>query len=206
MKEMYNNYKNELSKKNNLIVLISVIFIIGIIFGSIYITILSHEQKTKILEQVGNYFKTLNKLTLDNKISIFKNSIYSNLLYTSIMWLLGISVIGLPIVFIMIFFKSFTIGFSISSIFAKYGFKGILKVLLYLLPSRLIFTIYIIFLSTYSVLISIKIFYTAFKKQSINFKMFMGKYSFILVIGILISILCSLYDSFIEPFIFQIFN
>ena len=38
MKEMYNNYKKEITKKNNLVILVLIVFIIGIIFGSIYIT------------------------------------------------------------------------------------------------------------------------------------------------------------------------
>ena len=37
MKEMYNNYKKDLKNKNNILLVISVIFILGLIFGSIYI-------------------------------------------------------------------------------------------------------------------------------------------------------------------------
>ena len=204
MKEMYNNYKKELSKKNNLVILIIVIFLIGITFGSIYITILSNSQKSNIISQIALYFKSMNKISIDDKIDIFKNSLYSNLLYTIFMWVLGLSVIGLPIVFIMIFFKSFILGFSVSSIFAKYGINGLLRAILYIFPSNIIFMLFIIFLSTYSVLISNKIFFSAIKKQSINFNTFMGKYFFILVIGILISILCSLYEAFVNPYIYQI--
>ena len=204
MKEMYNNYKSDLSKKNNLIILVSVIFIIGIIFGSIYITILSNDQKQNILNETTSFFKSISKIGFDGKIEIFKNSLYSNLLYTVVMWVLGLSIIGIPIVFIMVFFKSFVLSFSVSSIFAKYGLKGLFKVLLYIFPSNILFSIFIIFLSCYSLMISTKLFKGAFKKENINFKAFMGKYTFILMIGILISILCSLYEAFIEPSLYQL--
>ena len=203
MKEMYNNYKRELKKKNNIIVLVMIIFLIGLIFGSIYISILSNEQKKIVMDSVTSFFKTSEKMNFDDKIEIFKNSLYSNLLYCIIMWTLGLSIIGLPIIFIMIFFKSFITGFSVSSIFAKYGIKGILKVILYVFPSNIVFTIFVIFLSYFSILISNKIFLSAFKKQTINFKTFMGKYFLILVIGVLISILCSLYDAFVSPLIYK---
>lgn len=203
MKEMYNNYKKEISKRNNILVLILVIFIIGLIFGSIYITILSNNQKLLIMNKVSNFFKTIPKIKFEDKIDIFKNSLYSNLLCVSSIWILGISIIGIPMVFVIMFFKSFILSFSISSIFAKYGFKGIVKVLIYLFPSNIIFTIFILFLSTYSIIISSNIFLSAFKKETINFKLFMGKYLFLLVIGVLISILCALYDAFINPFIYQ---
>ena len=204
MKEIYENYKKEIAKKNNLTVIVLVIFIIGLIFGSIYITILSNDQKTTILKQVTQYYKDIPKSTFDDKLDIFRNSLLSNIIYISTIWILGISLIGLPIIFIMLFFKSFILGFSVSSIFAKYGIKGIFKVLLYLLPTNIVITIFTIFLSAYSILISINIFKTAFKKQTINFKTFMGKYLFILVIGILICILCALYDAFINPFFYKI--
>lgn len=206
MKEMYNNYKNELRNKNTLTIIVLVIFIIGIIFGSIYITIISNDQKTTVLNQVNSYFSSLPKTNFEDKIDLFKNSLYSNMLYTFTMWVLGISIIGIPIVIIMLFFKSFIYGFSISSIFAKYGIKGLFKVILYLFPTNIVTIIYILFLSIYSILISIKLFKAVFKKQSLNFKTFIGKYFFILVIGILINILCSLYDGFAAPFIYQIFK
>ncbi len=205
MKEMYNNYKKELSKKNNILILISVVFILGLIFGSIYITILENEEKTTILNQVNNYFLS-DSSSFDEKIEIFKNSLLSNFTYIISMWLLGLSVIGMPIVFIMTFFKSFILGFSVSSIFAKYGFKGIVGVLTYIFPSHIILSIFILFLSTYSIIISLKLANSAVLKKTINFKTFMGKYFFILIIGILISILCSLFDGFVSPYITRLFT
>lgn len=206
MKEMYNNYKKDLKNKNNILLVISVIFILGLIFGSIYITILKTSEKTTILNEVSNYFLSNNKLNFEDKIDIFKSELLSNLLFTISMWLLGLSVIGLPIIFIMIFFKSFTLGFSVSSIFAKYGFKGIVGVLTYIIPSPIILSIFSLFLATYCIIISIKIAKSAFTKQTINFKTFMGKYFFILLVSILLSILCALFDAFVTPSFTKLFT
>lgn len=206
MKEMYNNYKKDLNNKNNILLVVTVIFLLGLIFGSIYITILKTTEKKIILDKVNNYFLSNIKLNFDDKINIFKNNLISNLLYTISMWLLGISVIGLPIIFIMIFFKSFILGFSVSSIFAKYGFKGILGVITYIIPSPIILSIFSLFLAVYSIIISVKIAKSAFTKQTINFKTFMGKYFFILLIGILLSILCSLFDAFVTPSFTKLFT
>lgn len=206
MKEMYNNYKKDLKNKNNILLVISVIFILGLIFGSIYITILKTNEKTTILNEVSNYFLSNNKLNFEDKISIFKTGLLSNLLYTISMWLLGLSVIGIPIIFIMIFFKSFTLGFSVSSIFAKYGFKGIVGVLTYIIPSPIILSIFSLFLASYSIIISVKILKGALTKQTINFKTFMGKYFFILLVSILLSILCALFDAFVTPSFTKLFT
>ena len=98
MKEMYNNYKKELSKKNSILLVIFIIFLIGLIFGSIYITILDDIEKTKILKEVNNFFISIDKLEFADKLSIFKNTLISNLLYFVFMWLLGLSVIGIPVI------------------------------------------------------------------------------------------------------------
>ena len=205
MKEMYNNYKKELSKKNNILILISVVFILGLIFGSIYITILETEEKTTILNKVSNYFTTVD-YSFEDKIDIFKNSLLANLAYIISMWLLGLSVVGMPIVFIMTFFKSFILGFSVSSIFAKYGFKGIVGVLTYIFPSSIVQCIFILFLASYSIIISFKIANSAFTKKTINFKTFMGKYFFILIIEIVITILGALVDGCLSTDITRLFT
>lgn len=206
MKEMYNKYRKEISKKNNFLVLILGIFILGLIFGSIYITILGKSEKTLIINSVGNYFNEIKGVSFDNGINVFKNSLISNLLYNISMWLLGLSAIGLPVIIIMVFFKSFVLSFSVSSIIAKYGFKGILGALLYIFPSPLITGIFSIILGTYSMIISVKLIRSAFTKQTINFKSFMGKYFFILLISILVSVLCALIDAFASPYILKLFT
>ena len=206
MKEMYNNYKKELSKKNSILVAVFIIFIIGIIFGSIYITILKNSEKTLILKEVNSYFLSMDKISFNDKLDIFKSSLISNLLYFISMWLLGISVIGVPIIIVMLFFKSFIVGFSISSIFAKYGFKAILGTILYIFPSSIVTCILMLILASYSIILSIKIIEGAFIKKNINFRTFMGKYFFLLVISILISILCSLYDAFVSPSVLKLFT
>lgn len=206
MKEMYNKYRKEISKRNNFLILILVIFILGLIFGSVYITILGKSEKNLIINSVSNYFNELKNINFDNSINVFKNSLISNLLYNVSMWLLGLSAIGLPIIIIMIFFKSFVLSFSISSIIAKYGFKGILGALLYIFPSPLITSIFSIILGTYSMIISVKLIRSAFTKQTINFKSFMGKYFFILLISILVSVLCALIDAFASPYILKLFT
>ena len=122
------------------------------------------------------------------------------------MWLLGLSVIGIPIILIMVFFKSFVTGFSIGSIFACYKSKGIIGILLYIFPNSIITCVFTIFLGTYSLILAIKLLLHAFGKKTLNFKGFMGKYFFILLICILVSILCALFEAFINPSILNLFT
>ena len=205
MKEMYLNYKKDLSNKNKIILVVVIIFLIGLIFGSFYITILNTNEKTLIIKKVTNFFSN-NKITFSNKILLFKNSLVSNLIYFFCLWFLGISVIGVPLILIMIFFKGFVTGFSIGSIFACYKLKGIIGILLYIFPNIIVLSVFSIFLGTYSLNLSINLLNYAFKKKTLNFGSFMGKYFFIALITILLCILCAAFDGFINPHILNLFT
>lgn len=206
MKEIYEGYKKEILEKRIILISLIVFLIIGIIFGSIYITIISNDSKKTVLEGVGNYFYSFNNINFSDKLSIFKNSLINNFVYFISMWLLGISIIGLPIIYIMIFLKSFKIGFTVSSIFANYKFLGILGIICYLIPSNIITLVLGLILGCYSVNLSFNIVRLLIKKKSINLSNYIGKYLFLLLVCILLSIICSLFDAFISPYLYKLIN
>lgn len=206
MKDIYNNYRNSLNKNRVIFLIIFIIFFLGLLFGSIYVTILSNDDKKQILNSVHDYFISFNKIDLSSKFLIFKNSLIKNLIYFISIWILGISIIGIPVILIMIFFKSFVTGFTISGIFAKYKFTGVLGIIFYLFPSNILSIVLSLFLGVYSLNISIKLARHVLSKKSLNFGLFMGKYMFLLFISILCSIICAFFDAFLSPLLYKLFN
>lgn len=206
MKEMMEKIKKDIYSRKTIVLVIFIVFILGLLFGSLYITILDNDNKRIILDSVKNYFNSYEYTNFSSRLEIFKNSFTKNLSYFIIMWLLGLSIIGVPIIIIMIFVKSFITGFSIASIFACYKFKGLLGILIYILPSNVIILILSIFLAIYSVNLSIKLGINAITKKNLNFGTFMGKYFFLLLLIILICIILSLFDAFISPYLYNLFT
>ena len=206
MKEMKNKIEKDFKNKKIIILVIFILFILGLLFGSLYITIMDNSNKKIIIETVNNHFKSYNNISFSSKLLIFKNTLTSNLLYFAVMWLLGLSIIGLPLIGLMIFFKSFITGFSVASIFACYKFKGFIGILIYLFPSNLIFLFLSMFLGVYSLNLTIKLGNNALCKKTLNFGLFMGKYFFVLLICILICVACSLFEAFISPLFYNLFT
>ena len=202
----YDEIKVKVYKKKIIVMSLLIIFIIGIIFGSIYISILDNHNKKLVIDSVKNYIYSFNKIDFSSRLEIFKNSLFKNLSFFISIWLLGILIIGLPVIVIMIFTKAFVTGFSISSLFAVYKFKGLLGILFYIFPSNIIFILYALFLGAYSIDISIKLFKHAFKKQNFNFNYYMNKYIFLLLISILLSVILALFDAFLSPVLFKLFT
>ena len=183
---------------------LNVIAIVGIIAGSIFMIILSKNDKETVLNSIKDFFNKLinNKF---NFVGTLKNTVISNFLFSFIIWVIGISVVGVLIVILIIFYKSFTLGFTISSIIYTYSIKGTLLALIYVFPHLVINLLVLLYLSSYSIKLSIILIKSILKKDSLNFKAFINNYSKVFLISMLFLIVTSLYESFIAPIILRYF-
>ena len=183
---------------------LNVIAIVGIIAGSIFMIILNKNDKETVLNSIKDFFDKLinNKL---NFVGTLKNTVISNLLFSFIIWVIGISVVGVLIVIFIIFYKSFTLGFTISSIIYTYSIKGALLALVYVFPHLVINLLVLLYLSSYSIKLSIILIKSILKKDNLNFKAFINNYSKVFLISMLFLIVTSLYESFISPIILRYF-
>ena len=183
---------------------LNVIAVVGIIAGSIFMIILSKNDKETVLNSIKDFFDKLinNKF---NFVGTLKNTVISNFLFSLIIWVIGISVIGVLIVIFIIFYKSFTLGFTISSIIYTYSIKGTLLALIYVFPHMIINLLVLLYLSSYSIKLSIILIKSILKKDNLNFKAFINNYSKVFLISMLFLIATSLYESFISPIILRYF-
>lgn len=204
MLDTIDNIKDIILKKKVLIVGVGVVLVLGLLFGSIYITILNNNDKKELLLNITNYFNSFKEIDMQDKLNIFKESLIKNILFFILIWVLGISVVGFPIILIMIFYKSFLLGFSISSIFAKYKLGGLYKILVYIFPSKIILLVLSLILAVFSINLSNRLVNSCIKKKTFNFNAYMGKYFLLLLICILASVITSLIDAFIMPLFFNI--
>lgn len=194
-----------LSMKNKrLYLFLLCIFITGIVFGSLYITILDEQDKATVLDSIVSFFDQIKNNKLDY-LSVLRNSLTSNLLYIILVFVLGISIIGIPIIILMLFLKGFMIGFSIASIIAKYKIIGILGSLTYVFPHIVLSIIVIFLISYYALKLSFNILRSIIKKKVINFSEILNRYMMMLLICSLAMVIASLIETYISPFIIKLF-
>ena len=192
-------------KAKNIYLFLLLIFIIGVIFGSLFITIINDTDKNTVLNQITNFFNEMKSNKIDY-LDIFKNSVISNLIYITFIWFLGISIIGIPIIIIMLFIKGFMIGFSIASIIANYKFLGILGSLSYIFPHIILSIIVILLISYHALKLSINLLKSVINKKNINFNEIINRYSMIMLISVIGMIIISLTEAFINPYIIKLFT
>ena len=176
---------------------LTIICIIGFITGSIYITVLSPNDKNMIISSIDEFITGYGQL--NSKIELINNLVI-NISYLLIIWILGISLLGLPIVIIVLFIKSYLLSFALSSFIMKYKYKGILLGIVYNIPHNIINLILYIYVGIYSIKLSSYIINVIIQKKELDFKNAVARYTVILGLAIFLLLLTTLYETFCMPY------
>jgi stage II sporulation protein M len=122
----------------SLYVFVGVIFLTGVVFGTVMSGALSVEQKQEIMRFVSNFFSSVEQGDLTDIRATFLQSFTLHMKWILIIWVLGMSVIGLPLILILDFLKGVLIGFSVSYLVGQFAWKGFLFALVSIAPQNLI--------------------------------------------------------------------
>lgn len=190
------------SKKINIFV-ISILFL-GLISGAVFGNIISVNDKTLVIDKIKLFISNINS-DLINGIEVFKNGISVNMLYLGIIWVMGMTFVGVVLNVVILFIKSFILGFSLASFIMVYSYKGLILSLIYLLFGQILNILVIVMVTIYGIMFSSKLNLIIFKnKQDNNILKFFRNYVFILIIAIIISIISSISEAFLLPAIIKI--
>lgn len=184
------------NKVINLFVYSLIIF--GVISGSIFLILSNETDKASVVEQISNFFVNINTNNIDN-VQALKNSLIINYIFVISIWILGFSIIGIIINIFLTYLKGFLVGFSISSIFLTYSYKGILATILYTIPSQLLNIVVISVLSIYSIMFSKHLITVIMSKKAISSRRILKKYSIIFGFAIVVTLISSLLEVYLFP-------
>lgn len=146
-----------LSKK--LYLFMSIVLVIGIITGVVFVIMLDEATKEILLLNINNFLQSFGA----SNISI----LVQHLVILSTLLILSIFLIGGPLVIFFMFYNGFTIGFIISSITCIFGIKGMLFGVLYVIVSKLVFVVlFIIFSVNLFKIVKCVIDYLVYKKSN----------------------------------------
>lgn len=136
IKIILNHIKN--NKKDYLIA--SLLFLIGLIIGIMFINNVNENSFTQISEYIKNLVNNMKSIENIDYMNLLKDSILSNLILIIIIWIASSTIIGIPIVYGNLIFRGFVLGYTISSILTSLGIgNGIIFVLSSLLLHNIIF-------------------------------------------------------------------
>lgn len=207
MKKIIEYLNATIKKEKNILIFNIIIFISGLIIGTFFINFITKSDKALLVEQLEVYVSSIKKLSSDILgLNVFFNNILDNGLQLFIIFILGISMIGVLAVILILFFKGFMLGTTLSTFLLKYKIKGILGAFLYVFPVYIINIFVYIFLSFFAVNSSIKFLKALLKKDKLDFKTFLGKYLLAFIVSIIIMCFLCLADAYVTPYLVKIFT
>ena len=137
LKNMILGYINENIK---IYAIVTLMFLIGWVIGIIFVNNGQEVQQEQINGYINTFIQGIKSDAEISKPEILKNSILSNLGITVLLWFLGSTVIGMPLIYIVILYKGYSIGCTISAIVASLGTgKGIVFILSTMLLQSIIY-------------------------------------------------------------------
>ena len=176
--------------------IVTIIFLIGIIAGVIFINHTNENQIGEIGEYINSFITALKGDYEINKAELMKNSLLENLKLVLGMWFIGSTVIGMPIVLGIVLFRGFCIGYTVASSIAVLGTqKGIVFFLTTILAQNIIFIPVLIALAVSGM----KLYKSIMKdKRKENIKIEIFRHTMISIILFIMLLLASLVEVYIS--------
>lgn len=180
-----------------------IIVILGIITGALFIVILNNTDKSLVIEYISKFTDNIKNNTINN-LDILKNTLLTNYIIIFVLIIIGYSCFLFPINILLLFYKSFILGFSLSSFILSFGLKGILLSVCYVFP-HLILNIFIFCLITsFTLKISLNMLNYIIKKKEVNMRIYFNKYFSLIIVSLIIFFITGLYESFVMPYFLRL--
>lgn len=107
-------------------IVVSIVFLIGIILGVIAINNTNEDHTDEIKNYINTSVSNIKEDNIKNKNMIFFEKIRQKVVIIILCGVLGSTVIGLPLLYIFIGYRGFSLGYTISAIIASLETKNAL--------------------------------------------------------------------------------
>lgn len=177
--------------------ILSIIFIIGVIIGTMLINNSDQSSKNEINGYINSLVTVLKNESFEiDKLQLTKQTICNNLKLALIIWACGTTIIGIPLIYIIMLYKGVSIGYTISAMMITLGnFKGFIFSILALLLQNIIVIPIILMLNVSS----IKLYRVLIKKdKTASIKQELIRHTIFCIILIIPIILASIISSIVS--------
>lgn len=164
MNKRKRKYHGFLRKYQNVYIFIAILITSGFFMG----IFLSQYIDAKDISSLSGYLTTIDQNS--DAYTSFVNQFFVSILFILFVFLLGTSIIGIPLLSFLIFTKGLQIGFSCALFVCSYQLKGLLGIMLTLLP-QVVLDLLVTFLITASAIqLSMYLIYSTTNKERLDFK------------------------------------
>ncbi len=204
MKKLMDKLINNIRFDKRYVLFSIVLVILGIVTGSIFVVILNNSDKSIVIEYITSFIEELKNNNF-NYIETLKNTCIINYSLLIIISIIGFTYFLMPLNILILFYKSFIIGFSLSSFILAYKLKGLVISIFYIFPHLIINILLFSLLVAFTIKLSLIMIKCIIQKKQVNMRAYFNKYFSILILFAIFITITSLYESFVAPSIIKFF-
>lgn len=181
-----------------------ILLALGFLFGITFMFFLKDLDKFTIKSGLEEYMNLISSKDYSH-FKGFISSLKTNLLYISLIWVFGIIFLLLPVLVFMIFYKGFMVGFMLSSFILTYKIKGIIYFIIFIFPHEIINIFSILLFSMYALKFAKRIAEAIYRNEEVNLRKVIFNYVIIYGVFLVVALLSSLIEIYINSFILKLF-
>ncbi len=186
-----------------LITITSAILVLGIIAGLLFLAFTTSLDKLIIKKEITDFFELLSSGS--SSIGGVFTSFKYNMIYIILITISSIIYVFFPLVLFINFYKGMLIGFLISSVVMTYKVKGVMYAILIIFPHHIIMPIVLVIYSSVCLKFTYKLMRGTYKKESINLNAFIKKLGVLFLIATGASLVSSILEIYLCPFLLKFF-
>lgn len=152
------SFQEYMKSQGSLIIFVTVLFMMGVIFGAVLVNLLDPSQKEGLLNYLGFFFQGLSEDAIADSKVAFQHSLGDHLKTIGLMWILGLSVIGIPILLVLLFLKGLVIGFTVGFLVHQMSWQGLWFAFVAVVPQNLLIIPAMIIITISGIRFSISLF------------------------------------------------
>jgi stage II sporulation protein M len=198
-----NRMRSDLKEHLSLYVFVSVLLVMGVVFGALMVNALSTDQRLELGRHLSSFVQMVDQGTeLGGKTS-FKLAFFMHLKWVLLIWMLGLSIVGLPFIFLLDFLKGVLVGFSVGVLVGEMSWKGMLFSLVSVAPQNLIIIPAIMICSVSAISFSLYLIKNRFlQKKGTLYPPFI-RFSSVTLTMIALMFGVSLFEAYLSPILMQ---
>jgi len=161
-------------------------FAVGICAGAFTVNGLGANQAQELRNYLEGFLNLLGNQDINNG-ELFKSSFLESIKIALLLWVLGVTIIGIPFIFLAVGIRGFIVGFSSGFISSVLGIKGIVFILLTVIPKEIIILPCILCLGVTGINFSFSIIKR--KKNSVSSQSLKTSFVSYLLLGLLLMVI-----------------
>lgn len=178
-------------------------FAIGVVAGTYTVKALPDLQKIDLMEYLEGFFQIIKSQEIDNH-QLFLQSFFNSIKIFIPILILGLTIIGAPFILLLLSFRGFILGFTLGFVVDELALRGVLFIILTILPHNLFYIPGLIGIGVIALSLSVYFLKNRIRKQLIyNKKEQIWTYLFIMFSISILLLIGSLIEAYFAPILMK---